>query len=218
MNNRLRPEKVADERQQSERRADMHRLVDELCDMLPQVQHQAREMGRGFPSSSIAGFSGGGGGSVVENSFDDNGNLKWDPAEAARDALTDSDAAFYSLKSVVKRFERLTHGAEKFTAPGVRAPVEVVPPSPDDCHRCRRVISGTASTDQNKSGFCSECFSVWVEMGRPDRGDFLRMPDCPECHKPVLKGEGRSFADMPTATFHGNTCYFRVYRQRQKGA
>lgn len=213
--NRLRPDKIADERQMADRIADLERLIHEARGYWPQVQRQAREMGSGFPSSSIAGYGGGGGGSTVENALDDNGNLKWDPAEVARDALTNWDSAYYSLKSVVKQMHRLVHGAERFVDVGQMAPVSVEPKSPDDCLRCHRVISGTVSTDQNKSGFCVDCFDKWVAIGRPERGDFQRMPDCAECHQPVVRGEGRQFADMPDAFFHSSSCYYRVYRQRR---
>lgn len=196
----------------------MHQYVDATCDSWLQVQKQAKEMGGGFPSSSIADGSGSGtGGSVVERSLDDLGRLRVDPGQRARDAL----AEFAELRGLLRRVSRLFHRElplDQCAIKDCRAHNDS--PKVDHtstCDRCKRVIAGTGEGDPSTSGFCSSCFDSWVKLGRPDRGEFMRMPECCECGEPIPLNEVRRFADTPDRAVHGTSCYFRVRRQR-KGA
>lgn len=198
---RLRPDRKADSRQMQARRDECIDLVERIIAAWPLVQKQATEMVRGFPSSSLAGGgSGGSSESVVERALE-----QYDPAQDAQDALTEFDSLLYQLRFVAKRFTRLT----------VPAPLKPAGDAATECDRCHRLISGTVDSDPNRAGFCRECFQAWLELGRPDRGDFIHMPTCPECSSPVLKSQARSFADMSDAYFH-EACHRRVHRRRKQ--
>lgn len=196
----MRAAERADERQMSEVRADLHDLVDRICDAWPLVQKHAREMTRGFPSSSLAGGGGGSSDSAVERALE-----QWDPAQAAEDALTEFTEARSQLKLVAKRFARLT----------VPAPLKPAGDAVTECDRCRRLISGTVESDPNRSGFCSECFGEWVRLGRPERIDFVKWPTCVECGRVTPRFETLEMAGERVALHHRDedTCYWRAYNR-----
>lgn len=216
----MRPEARASQKQVDEARKDAHSLVDGIFDSWLQVQTQAREMGAGFPSSSVADGAGGAGGSVVERSLDDFGRLRSDPGQRARDAL----AEFAELRGLLRRVARLFHRELPLDQCKVKdCKAHSDSPKVDHtstCDRCKRVITGVGEGDPNESGFCSGCFGLWTGMGRPDRAAFSKMPTCVECGEVADTWETPEWAHGE-AVHHRSVkpaCYQAGYRRVRKGA
>lgn len=214
----MKPELRATGKQRAEVYEDMHALISSLVcscpacegkDLWEAAQRQAKEMTRGFPSTSLSGERGSSSETVVERAA-----FKTDQAVMAEEALASWNDAYNVLRSAVKNLHRITHAAKDRRS---------IPP--DDCQRCGRQISGTLKTDQNRAGLCSTsdpanpgCYEKWAAQDpRPERTAFLKTRDCTLCGL-VIEGESRTFADQPDHPYHADSCYHRVYRQRRKGA
>lgn len=107
MTRRLRHDEKANQDQLESVRQEMLEYVDYVCKCWPTIQKQAREMGRGFGSSSLGAIGSGGASRVeleAERTIDDG---RVDPAQRALDWLSLRAEAFGHLKSLAASARRL---------------------------------------------------------------------------------------------------------------
>lgn len=97
-----RPDQRADQRQVKEMRAEGHAAWDYWCDAYAELQRQAKEMGRGYGSSTLGsgGIAGAGDMTPTEREA-----LKrvMDPAATAADVLALGTTAFATLRTLERK-------------------------------------------------------------------------------------------------------------------
>lgn len=154
-----RPEHRADERQVKEMRAEGHAAWDYWCDAYAELVRQAKEMGRGYGSSTL----GSGGASAGDMTPTERQALMAadDPATRAAGVLKDGTTAFAMLRTLERRVRAaLPAGDDEVAAARERAnAVEV-------CELCKEPAPEVKRIDGVAYHRSSCYFKVWREGRR----------------------------------------------------
>lgn len=147
----LRPDQSPDARQRDEARAELHAVVDLLCDAWPTIQRQARDMGRGIASTTGGDGGSGAGGTHSDPTARVALEARPDPAQRALEALAEFAEFRAMARNVERRVRGLLPASEEMVPRGRQNDVE-------NCGDCHAPIVGKVRRIDGVPLHASSCY------------------------------------------------------------